>query len=102
MHTAKEGIWLCQLIKELFIFEQPNTPLYCNNQAMCKLTTTDNFHTRMKHINIHYHFICQAIENGTFQFQYCPTEDMITDILTKALPQWKVKNFVSALGLCST
>lgn len=28
-----------------------------------------------------------------------PTEDMVTDTLTKALPSMKVKHFASALGL---
>jgi hypothetical protein len=43
-HAVKEGIWLHSLIKELFTFEQLYTPLYCDNQAACKLAMTNNFH----------------------------------------------------------
>ncbi len=55
----------------------------------------------MKHIDVRYHFIRQAIEDCTFDIVYCPTDDMVADTLTKAVPSWKVKGFASALGLCA-
>ena len=30
---------------------------------------------------------------------YCPTEEMVADIMTKALPSVKVKHFAATLGL---
>ena len=30
---------------------------------------------------------------------YCPTDDMVADVLTKALPSPKVKHFAACLGL---
>jgi hypothetical protein len=30
---------------------------------------------------------------------YCPTDDMVADALTKALPSPKVKHFAAAFGL---
>jgi hypothetical protein len=98
-HAAKEGIWLHRLIIELFTPDTSTTPLYCDNQAACKLATTDNYHTRTKHIDIRYHFIRQTIQDKFFNIIYCPTNDMVADLLTKALPSWKVKGFASALGL---
>jgi hypothetical protein len=56
-HTAKEGIWLCCLITELFAPDIKVTPLDCDNQAVNKLVTTDNDHTCTKHIDVHFHFI---------------------------------------------
>jgi hypothetical protein len=98
-HAAKEGIWLRRFIGELFPPIPSPTTLHCDNQAACKMATTDNFHARTKHIDIRYHFIRQTIEDGTFDITYCPTDDMTADALTKALPGWKVKGFASALGL---
>ena len=98
-HAAKEGIWLRRLLGEISPPIPKTTTLFCDNQAACKIATTDNFHARTKHIDIRYHFIRQTVEDGTFDIVYCPTDDMVADALTKALPRWKVKGFASALGL---
>ncbi|SRR6266702_549745 len=98
-HAAKEGIWLRRILGKLFPPIPPTTTLYCDNQAACKLATTNNFHTQTKHIDIQYHFIRQAIEDHTFDIVYCPTDDMVANTLTKAVPSWKVKGFASALRL---
>ena len=99
-HAAKEGIWLQRLITELYDVVITPTILHCDNQAALTLATTDNFHARTKHIDICYHFIRHSVETGAFKLVYCPTDDMIADILTKALPGWKVKGHTAALGLC--
>ena len=100
-HAAKEGIWLRRLISELFGPINDPTPLYCDNQAALTLATTDNFHARTKHIDIRYHFIRHEVDSGAFKLIYCPTDDMVADILTKPLPGWKVKAHSAALGLRS-
>ncbi|GMG15653.1 unnamed protein product [Phytophthora fragariaefolia] len=40
---------------------------------------------RMKHINIKFHFIRDAIRKEGIQIRYCPTTEMKADILTKPL-----------------
>jgi hypothetical protein len=50
-------------------------------------------------LDLRYHFIRDLISKGTIKLQYCPTEDMLADILTKALPKWKVAALSAALGL---
>jgi hypothetical protein len=70
-HAAKEGIWLHCLIAELFTSDIKPTPLYCDNQAANKLVITDNYHMHTKHINVHFHFIQQAIKNKIFDIIYC-------------------------------
>ena len=57
------------------------------------------YHPRTKHINIRFHFIHWIIENGSIHLIYCPTEDMLADTLTKALPSLKVKHFATELRL---
>jgi hypothetical protein len=101
MHAVKEGIWLHHLIGRLFgSFGKPTT-LHCNNQAALTLATIDNFHARTKHIDIQYHFIRHTVKSGALELAYCRTDDMVANILTKALPAWKVKGHTVALGLRS-
>lgn len=84
-HAAKDCIWLQRLIEPFLGPSTALTILFCNNQAVLHLATDDNYHTHTKHINIQYHFICQTIHDRHINMEYCPTEEMTTDILTKAL-----------------
>jgi transposase InsO family protein len=100
-HAAKETLWLRKLVHELFPSLIASTPLYCDNQAAIKLIEDDNYHARTKHIDIRYHFIRYTVQSGALDVIYCPTEDMVADILTKALPKWKTIYHNSTLGLRS-
>ena len=42
-------------------------------------------HGRSKHIDIKYHFVREVVENEMIKLKYCPTKEMIADILTKGL-----------------
>jgi hypothetical protein len=63
------------------------------------LTKEHQYHARTKHIDICFHFIRWIIEDSKLQLIYCPTEEMVADILTKALVSTKVKHFARELGL---
>ena len=49
------------------------------------MTKNPQFHGRAKHIGINFHFIRELVSDGTVQLRYCPTEDMIADMLTKGI-----------------
>jgi hypothetical protein len=98
-HGMKEGLWLKSLLSEIFgTFSSPIT-LFSDNQAAIALTCNHQYHVRTKHINVHYHWICWVVEEGTLRLVYCPTNDMVTDALMKVLPSPKVKHFAACLGL---
>ena len=98
-HAAKEGIWLCRLVKEIFCPLTHPTPLHLDSQSAIVLTKDGSYHARTKHIDIWYHFIRFVVDNGSLRLIYCPTEDMVADTLTKALPSVKAKHFAASLGL---
>jgi hypothetical protein len=98
-HAAKEAIWLRKLIGELSPIPLSPTPFFCDNQAALKLATDDNYHARTKHIDVRYHFIRHIAASGAIELQYCPTEDMVADLLTKALPKWKAAVHTASLGM---
>jgi hypothetical protein len=102
-HTAKEAMWLCRLINEVYgplngPLTKPTT-LYSDSMSAIALTKSGSYHTRTKHINICYHYIRYIVKAGNIKLIYCPTNKMTTDTLTKALPSMKAKHFASALGL---
>ena len=98
-HASKEALWLRKLIHELFPSMARPTTLYCDNQAALKLIEDDNYHARTKHIDVRYHFIRHIAKQGDIKTVYCPTDEMVGDILTKALPKWKVRFHSDLLGL---
>ena len=100
-HALKDILWIHKLLTELsflFLFLVP-TVLYCDNQGMICLSKDSTFHRHTKHINIHFHFIHQTISTGHVMLQYCPTNNMISDIFTKSLSQVKFEKFCAILGL---
>jgi hypothetical protein len=100
-HAAKEAIWLCSLIQQLFGTTLSPTTLFSDNQSAIALSKDHQYHAHTKHIDIRYHFIRRIIEEGSIRLIYCPTDDMIADTLTKALLSAKVKHFAAELGLAS-
>ena len=71
----------------------------CDNQGAITLSKDNKFHVQTKHINIRYHFICEAVEDGKIQVEYIPTDDNVVDIFTKPLAKMKFHHFIELLGL---
>ena len=98
-HAVKEALWLRNYLHEVWRISLEPTTLYSDNQSAIAIAKDDRFHSRTKHIDIRYHFIRYHVERGNVLLEYCPTEDMTADILTKALPSMKAKHFAASLGL---
>ena len=98
-HAAKEAVWLREFISEIYSQQDPMT-LYSDSQSAIAFAHNEQLHAHTKHINIRFHYICYVIEAGKVVIDYCPTDDMVANTLTKALPSPKAKHFAAALGLC--
>jgi len=98
-NTLKDILWLQNLIAEIHAPITTPTPLHCDNQGAITLTHNNKFHLRTKHIDIHYHFIWEAVENDHVLLSYCPMDAMVVDVLTKALLRLKLLRFIEMLGL---
>jgi hypothetical protein len=98
-HASKEALWLRSFISLVFSPLVNPTILHCDNQSAIALARDHQYHARTKHIDIRFHFIRWVVEENKITLVYCPTEEMLTDTLTKALPSVKAKHFAAALGL---
>jgi len=101
MHAAKEAVWLHLLILQVFKSILSPMTLFSDNKSAITLAKDYQHYMHTKHIDICYHFIRWIIEEGKIRLIYCPTEDMIADVFTKALPSPKVKYFACELGLAA-
>jgi KUP system potassium uptake protein len=59
--------------------------MYSDNQGYIALAENLEDHARSKHIDIQYHYTRQLVEYRKIKLDYCPTKDMLVDILTKPL-----------------
>ena len=99
MHTVKEALWLRSFIDEIQGPHERIIAINCNNQGVITLAKDNKFHSWTKHINLHYHFIREAVEDKKITMEYIPTGENITDIFTKALARPKFIGMVEVLRL---
>ena len=59
--------------------------LYEDNQSTIAMAKNPQFHGRAKHIEIKHHFVRDQVTRRTNKLQYCPSYEMIADMLTKGL-----------------
>ena len=83
--AVQEAVWLRKLFKEIRRQEQKSTLINEDNQGAIAIAKNPIGHARTKHIDIRYHYIREAIAEGTIQVEYCCTKDMVADILTKPI-----------------
>ena len=89
-HGAKQALWLRQFLRNVGIHppKPPSgTEIFIDNTGTIALTKEARLHARMKHIDVHYHFVRECIKDGTFKITHVPTSEMLADGLTKALPR---------------
>jgi hypothetical protein len=98
-HAAKEAIWLRSFISEIQGTKPGALTVSCDNQGALALAKDNKYHARTKHIDLRYHFIREAVEDGKIKIKYIPTEENVSDIFTKPLPKPKFQRFVDLLGL---
>ena len=85
--AAQDAIWMRQLLTDLRNPPREPTRIFEDNQSAICLAKNPQFHGRVKNIGIKYHFIREQVEEGNVELQYCPTEEMVADMLTKRLRQ---------------
>jgi len=99
--AAKEILWLQVLLDEIGAFKHisPISTLYADNQGAIALARNPEYHARTKHIDIQYHFIRDLITSAKLDLRFCPSSDMIADIMTKSLPRATHEKHTQAMGL---
>ena len=99
--AVKESIWLQGLLRDLgaqrHVEEMQN--INVDNQGAIAWARNAEFHARMKHIDIQYHFVREHVQKTTISLIYCPTANMTADIFTKGLPHPSFTRHNIGLGL---
>ncbi|KAJ9542053.1 LOW QUALITY PROTEIN: hypothetical protein OSB04_028559 [Centaurea solstitialis] len=62
-------------------------PIYCDSSSSIQIAANPVQHSRMKHIDIRYHFIKDHIEKGNVELFFVESERQIADLFTKAFDE---------------
>jgi hypothetical protein len=97
--AARDAIWFDKLLFEMGIRASP-VQLYGDNQGALKLIRNPITSMRSKHIDVHYHFVREQAAMGRIKISFISTEQMLADMLTKAVPEAKHEFCCAGIGLC--
>ena len=87
--ATKKAVWLRDLLKELGCEQGEATPLYEDNRSAIALAENESHSRRTRHIHVKYHYVREAIKENIVRIIYCPSEQMVADMMTKSLPSSK-------------
>jgi len=74
-------------------------PICGDNQGSIFNASNPAQESRMKHIDIKYHFVREAVESGQVEIFFVPGTDNPADMFTKNLGRTLFERFQSKLGL---
>jgi hypothetical protein len=87
--AIKELLWLKRLAYELG-FKQDKYVLFCDNRSAIHLSKNASFHSRSKHIEVHYYWIRNVLSSKQLQLKKVHTDDNGADMLTKVVTRAKL------------
>ena len=99
--ACKEAIWVRRLLGDINIKTDltGGITLLSDSESAMKLANNESINRRNKHIDIAFHFVRHATEDGQVVLGYIPTDEMVADIMTKALGKVKFEKLRRLSGL---
>ena len=100
VEAKKEALWIRQLFTKLSQYDiSTSAHLWMNNQSVKALSENSEFHRRIKHIDVRYHWVREKVTKETLQLKYISTEQMIADDLTKSLERQTFQRFLTLIHM---
>ena len=94
-------MWIKNFIKELGVVPSIENliPLYCDNTGAIAQAKEPKAHQKSKHVERKYHIIREIVSRGDIVVYKVPSEDNVTDPLTKAIPPKLFDKHVESMGI---
>lgn len=99
--SVRKVFWVRRLLEEIGSGCEKATTLWVDNQSAIKLSKNPEFHIRIKHIDIEYHYVREKVASRQIEVKYIPTELQRADMFTKALPRAQFNKFCDLLLITS-
>ena len=99
--AAKNTIWWSRLFRNIDFKPGHKLTVHCDNTQTIRLLTQDGqkLDTKLRHIDIHQHWLRQEVQAGRIRINWIATSDMPADGFTKALSRQRHEKFIQQLNL---
>ena len=97
--SSHKCVWLHALLIGLGIPQPLPTPILCNNNSAINLSNDQVFHTCAKHIDVHWHSLCERVEDCDLVLSRVHGTDNTADVFTKPLTAPAFTRLRTFLGL---
>jgi ribonuclease HI len=97
--AVREASWLRSMLEELGFSSTRPTTIFEDNQGCISISKNRRTDKRTKHIDIKYHYVRDQVEEKNIILQYCPTDIMAADAMTKAVNAPKLNFCRERMGL---
>ena len=93
--------WWKRLFAAIDFIPGHDLSIRCDNMQTIRILCKDDpmIHTRLRHVDIHQHWLRQEVQTKRIQIDWIPTSHMPADGLTKVLVGQRFHNFIRLLGL---
>jgi len=95
---CQQAMWITNLFGEIGFPILPIT-ICSDNQGSLFISSNPVQEKQTKHIDIHYHYIRECIEDNKVSVVFVPGNDNLADMFTKNLDRVKFVKFQEQLGL---
>ncbi|KAI5354358.1 hypothetical protein L3X38_007253 [Prunus dulcis] len=84
-NTTADLAWIRQVLKDLKLY-LPDPPIaYCDSLSALALSSNPVYHSRIKHLDIDFHFVRERVQKKDLLVQYVSTDEQLADVFTKGL-----------------
>ena len=100
--ACREAQWLRMLLEEIGLKVNKPIEVFCDNQAVVSSVKNPVNHKGSKHVEIRHLYARELQESKVISIEYINTTEMISDIMTKALPEKQFVYLRNKLGVFKT
>ena len=96
-HGTRYAVATRQFLEELGFNQASPTEIKSDNQAAIAMSKQKYSGSSTRHVKIAFHYVREQLDAHETKITYCPTENMVADIMTKALDRVKFEYFRNVL-----
>ncbi|XP_074299785.1 secreted RxLR effector protein 161-like [Silene latifolia] len=97
--AVNQAKWMRKIFADLGYNQNEATDILVDNKSARAISKNPVCFTKTKHMKIKFYAVRDAQQEKEVKLIYCPTEDQLADIFTKALPKPRFENLRLQLGV---